>query len=274
MKRILVPTDFSEHSEHALRVAAQIAKKHNGEIILLHSIELPHLIGENAQKGENIPEIMFFKNKAIEKLEAQMDADFLDGLEVSEIIKLERVFDSILTLIQKNNIDLIVMGSHGSNGIQEILVGSNTEKVVRNVDVPVLIIKKEMPVFEVNHFVFASDFSKEIKTNFHKVIQFAEKNQAKLHLVYINTPTQFKTTAVAEELLRLFVSDFDIKNFETHIYNDMSVEKGVFNFSKAIQAELIGLSTHGKKGISHFFNGSISESIVNHATLPVITFKV
>lgn len=74
--------------------------------------------------------------------------------------------------------------------------------------------------------------------------------------------------------MRQFVSDFDIKNFETHIYNDMSVEKGVFNFSKAIQAELIGLSTHGKKGISHFFNGSISESIVNHATLPVITFKV
>ena len=46
------------------------------------------------------------------------------------------------------------------------------------------------------------------------------------------------------------------------------------NFSQSINANLIGMSTHGRQGISHFFNGSISEDLVNHAKRPVITFKI
>ena len=57
MKRILVPTDFSEHAEYALRVAAQIAKQNNSEIILLHMLELPHQAGDALGSGHQIPEI-------------------------------------------------------------------------------------------------------------------------------------------------------------------------------------------------------------------------
>jgi len=54
----------------------------------------------------------------------------------------------------------------------------------------------------------------------------------------------------------------------------MSVEKGVLNFAKESKADMVGMSTHGRKGLSHFFNGSISEDLVNHANMPVITFKI
>lgn len=274
MKRILIPTDFSEHAEYALRVAAQIAKKNNGEIILLHMLELPHQGGDAIGAGHNIPEIMFFKNKAIGRLEELMDADFLDGIEVSEIVQFEKAFDGILNISKKNNVDLIVMGSHGANGFQEMLIGSNTEKVVRFSDIPVLVIKKETEDFNVNKFVFASDFSDEIKKPFQKVIEFANKLDAELHLVFVNTPTNFKSTMVAEGILKNFVSQFSIGKHETHVYNDVNIEKGVLNFANSIDADLIGMSTHGRKGISHFFNGSISEDIVNHAIRPVVTFKI
>ncbi|MCO4822228.1 MAG: universal stress protein, partial [Flavobacteriaceae bacterium] len=56
--------------------------------------------------------------------------------------------------------------------------------------------------------------------------------------------------------------------------NDYSIEKGILNFSQHMDAGLIGMSTHGRKGISHFLNGSISEDLVNHAERPVITFKI
>ena len=68
MKRILVPTDFSEHAEYALRVAAQIARENNSDLILLHMLELPHQAGDAIGSGHQIPEIMFFKNKAISNL--------------------------------------------------------------------------------------------------------------------------------------------------------------------------------------------------------------
>ena len=274
MKKILIPTDFSDHAEYALKVAAQIARKNNGEIILLHMLELPHQAGDAIGSGHNIPELMFFKNAAIKKLEDLMEEDYLDGITVSEVIQFEMAFDGIMKISQKNDVDLIVMGSHGANGFKEMFIGSNAEKVVRNSDVPVLIIKKEQNDFQVNDFVFASDFADEIKKPFQKVVGFANKFDATLHLVMINTPNNFKSTAEAEDIMKKFVSEFKVNKYETHLYSDTNVEKGILNFSNSIDADLIGMSTHGRKGLAHFFNGSISEDLVNHASRPVVTFKI
>ena len=89
MKRILVPTDFSKHAEYALKVAAQIAKKNNGEIFILHMLELPHEGNDAFSHGHDIPEIMYFKKRAEEKLDDLCDAPYLSGIDVSEIIKIE-----------------------------------------------------------------------------------------------------------------------------------------------------------------------------------------
>ena len=274
MKNILIPTDFSEHAEYALKVAAQIAKKNNGEIILLHMLELPHQGSDALGAGSDIPEIMFFKNAAIRRLEELMDEDYLDGLKVSEIVQFELAFDGILNISQKNNVDLIVMGSHGASGFKEMFIGSNAEKVVRNSDIPVLIIKREESNFKVNDFVFASNFTDEIKKPFQKAVEFATKFDSNLHLVMINTPNNFQTTTEANETMKKFLSNFNLNKVQTHIYNDSNIEKGILNFADSIKADLIGMSTHGRKGLSHFFNGSISEDLVNHSNRPVITFKI
>ncbi len=274
MKRILVPTDFSKHAEYALKVAAQIARSNDSEIILLHMLELPNQAGDALGSGHNIPEIMFFKNKAIAKLEDQMDADYLKGINVSEIIQFEKAFEGILAVSRKNNVDFIVMGSHGASGFQEMFIGSNTEKVVRSAEVPVLVIKNETPQFNADNFVFASDFSDEIKRPFRRVLEFAKTFNSHLSLVMINTPNSFKSTHVAERIMSDFVNEFGLSNYSTHIYNDSNVEKGILNFANSVKADLIGMCTHGRTGFSHFFNGSTTEDLVNHAVRPVITFKI
>lgn len=274
MKKILVPTDFSDHAYYALKVASQIAKKNGGEIILLHMLELPHQAGDAIGSGHDLPEIMLFKNSAINKLEDLMDDATLDGIQVSEIIQFELAFDGIMKVSAKNDVDLIVMGSHGASGFKEMFIGSNAEKVVRNSDVPVLIIKKDVGEFNVNKFVFASDFTDEIKKPFNKVVEFANKFGAELELVMINTPSSFKPTRLAQDIMDKFVANFTINKFTTNIYNDVNIETGILNFSNHINADLIGVCTHGRKGIAHFFNGSISEDLVNHALRPVVTFKI
>ncbi len=274
MKRILVPTDFSEHAEYALKVAAQIARSNNSEIILLHMLELPGQGSDAMGSGSDIPEIMFFKNRAIAKLEELMDADYLNGIVVSEVVQFEKAFEGILGISKKNNVDFIVMGSHGASGFREMFIGSNTEKVVRSSEVPVLVIKNEIPMFTASNFVFASDFSNEIKKPFRKLLEFASLFDAHLNLVMINTPNTFKSTHVAERIMADFMTDASYANYSLHIYNDVNVEKGILNFANAVQADLIGMCTHGRTGFAHFFNGSISEDLVNHAVRPVITFKI
>ena len=274
MKRILVPTDFSKHAEYALKVAAQIAKKNDGEIFLVHMLELPTSGNDAISTAHEIPELMLFKNAAINKLDSLMESDFLNGVKISKIIQFEMAFDGIVKYAKSHDIDLIVMGSHGASGFQEMFIGSNTEKVVRNSEVPVLVIKREEDTFSAAKFVFASDFSDEIKKPFEKVVEFVNKFGSHLYLANINTPNNFKSTKVAQKQMDEFIANFKIDNYSTHIYNDVNVEKGILHFAKSIDADIIGMSTHGRKGLSHFFNGSISEDLVNHAKRPVITFKI
>ena len=275
MKRILVPTDFSDHAEYALRVAAQIARENNSEIVLLHMLELPHQASDAVGSGHDIPEIMFFKNKVISNLEELMEVDYLEGITVSEIIQFEKAFEGILAVSKTNNIDFIVMGSHGSGGFQEMFIGSNTEKVVRFSDVPVLVIKNKMDNFKAENFVFASDFSQEIKKPFKQLLEIAGLFNSKLNLVMINTPSSFKPTHIAEKIMNDFIKEFNYPNYSLHIYNDVNVEKGILNFANSVKADLIGMCTHGRRtGFAHFFNGSVSEDLVNHAIRPVITFKI
>jgi nucleotide-binding universal stress UspA family protein len=274
MKRILIPTDFSEFSKEALKVAAQIAKEHNSEIILLHMLELPHQGSDAVGGGKSIPELMLYKDKAISSLEELMDADYLKGLEVSEIIEFKKVHEGVLDACEKNNIDLVVMGSHGVSGFDEFIIGSNAEKVVRYSKVPVLVIKKEAKSFKAKNFVFASDFSEETKKPFAKMVEITNKLKSNLSLVMISSPNSFKTTHQAEKTMREFVAEFDLKNYTSHLYNDTNIETGIINFANSIDADIIGVCTHGRTGLAHFFNGSIGEGLVNHAIKPVMTFKI
>jgi nucleotide-binding universal stress UspA family protein len=274
MKKILVPTDFSKSAENALKVAAQIAKKNNGEIILLHLLEIPSQGNDAVNMGHDLPELMLFKNLAIKKLDDLMEHECLDGIKVSEVIQFEMAFTGIMKVSEINNVDLIVMGSHGASGFKEIFVGSNAEKVVRSSKIPVLIIKKEYDNFVINNLVFASDFADEVKNSFKSVIEFSNNFNAKLHLVVINTPNNFKSTLILTEIMDQFVSNFSLKNFTLNIFNETNIEKGVLNFAKFVNADAIGIGTHGRKGLAHFFNGSVSEDLVNHSNLPIITFKI
>jgi nucleotide-binding universal stress UspA family protein len=274
MKRILVPTDFSKYSEEALKLASQIARKYNSEIILLHMLELPHQGNDPMGSGKSIPEIMLFKERAINILEELMDSDYLKGINVSEAVEFRKVHEGILDACEKNNIDLIIMGSHGTSGFDELLVGSNAEKIVRFSKIPVLVVKKEAKDFKARNFVFASDFSKETRKPFRKMLEFAKIFDSNLFLVMISTPNSFKTTRVAESVMHDFIANYDIENYSTHLYNDTNIENGIINFSNSVDADLIGICTHGRTGLAHFFNGSIGEELVNHAVKPVITFKI
>ncbi|MFD0989336.1 universal stress protein [Mariniflexile jejuense] len=274
MKKILVPTDFSAQAENALKVAAQLAKKHNCEIYLLHILEVSVHTVDPVSTYNDLPEAMFFMKLAHKQFEELKAKNYLKGLTIHEHVEFHEIFKGIFHVCKKQSIDLIVMGSNGASGLKEMLIGSNTEKVVRTSETPVLVIKNEHPIFKTKHFVFASDFNEESKIPFKKAISFATIFGSKLHLLMVNTPNHFMTSSDAESRMQSFIKGIKLPSHSINIYNDVTIETGIMNFSQSIDANLIGMSTHGRQGISHFFNGSISEDLVNHAKRPVITFKI
>ena len=276
MKRILVPVDFSNEAQCAAKVAAGIAKKTGSKIYLLHMLELPVNTIDPAELTSirSEPQIIYFMKSAHEKFDKFLKLPFFKGIEVIESVQFHRAFSGIIEESIKNDIDLIVMGSQGASGLKEMFIGSNTEKVVRRSEVPVLVIKKGKDDFDIKDIVFASDFSSESKDSFQNVIDFANLFKAKIHLLYVNTIHNFNTSKVIEHRIANFMGDFDFKNYSTNITNDISVEKGILSYSRDINADLIALNTHGRSGLSQLFNGSIGQELTNHAIRPVITFKI
>jgi len=277
MKKILVPIDFSECSEYALKVAASFAKEYDAQIIALHMLGRSDAVLTNSQTKEML-EGIFYVKLAEKRFKEFLDKDYLKGLDVTDSVYNYKNFSELNTVALEKEADLIIMGSHGSSGLSEVFVGSNTEKVVRNSDIPVLVIKKEEKDFKVDNAVFACDFTDENLSAFKNAIKlFKSLDNAKVKLLYVNLPGQnYRSSKEMENRVKEFLYKADALNLLNNVvyYNDYTVEDGIFHYSSKTEVDIIALPTHGRRGLAHFFAGSISEDLVNHSKVPVITFKL
>lgn len=276
MKKILVPVDFSECSEHALKVASDLAKKYNAEIIALHMMGMNEGVLTNRQNQKMLEGIYFVK-LAQKRFEEFLDKDYLKGVSITDSVYNYKDFSEINNVASDNKVDLIIMGSHGSSGLTEVFVGSNTEKVVRHSDIPVLVVKNRHDNFEIKNGVFACDFSSENIKAFKKAVKLYESLDAKVTLLYINVPGQnYRSSKEMESRVKDFLFDAEATHLfdDVDYYDDYTVEDGIFNYSIKNNIDAIALPTHGRRGLAHFFSGSISEDLVNHSDIPVITFKI
>ncbi len=273
MKKIIVPIDFSDQSEYALKVAATLAKKHGSEILAIHMLEL-NQAALTSSEGFHPKQTVFLIKLAEKRFSEFLNKPYLEKLTITPIIKHFKVFSELNDVAKEHQVELIVMGSHGSDGMKELFVGSNAEKVVRNSDIPVMVVKNELENFKVERFVFASDFKEDSLLAYKKAKNFAELLKADFEPVYINTPgDNFLSSKDAYERINKFLA-LAKEGKQVEVYNDYNVEKGIMNYSETVNADMIGIPTHGRKGLSHFFMGSIGEDLANHSKIPVVTFKI
>lgn len=277
MKKIIVPVDFSIHSEYALETASIIAKKYKAEIIVLHMLEIANTILTNSA-NELQTEGAFLLKIAEQKFTTFLDKSYLKGVKVTPVVKHFKIFSEVNAIAVSHKADLIIMGSQGVSGLKEILIGSNTEKMVRYSDVPVLVVKEHPILTDFETVVFASCFSKEDINAYLKAKKLFEALNINMYLVYVNTPNlSFNSTNEMQKKIASFLkqADGNLSNMKYVNYvSDYTIEKGILNFADSIKADLIAIATHGKKGITHFIEGSLSEDVANHSVLPVMTFKI
>lgn len=276
MNRILVPVDFSDQAKYACKAAASIAKRTNSEVILLHMFDVPSETVDpgNSSNSNSGAQAIYYMKGVHRKFEEFMAMPCFEGLNVKEDVRFHKAFEGVIEESKKLDVDLIVMGSQGATGLKEMLVGSNTEKVVRLSHIPVLVIKEDIDDFDIKDIVFASDFSDESKKTFPKVVAFRDLFNAKLHLLYINTIHKFESTKKSNQRLYNFIDSYELMNYTMNVYNDSTIEEGVLNFSREIDADIIAINTHGRSGLYSLFSESISKDLANHALRPVITFKI
>jgi len=277
MQRILIPIDFSDTSLKVLQIGQQLSQNSGGELVLLHVVEpvQSYVAAADGMYVDSSVEkryIDYLKENAESHIQNIRDKEEFKGSKLNTVIEIGNFFDSVRKNIDEMDVDLVLMGTEGAEGLEEILVGSNTEKIVRLAQAPVLAVKSLDKPFELNNIVFATN----LKADQLPALKYLQKMQkvfnSTIHLLFVNTPANFLSTRNVKEKVENLVKQIDLENYEFHTYNELTEELGIINFSEDINADLITLATHQRSGLSHFLSGSIAEDIVNHAKQAVLTF--
>ncbi|MBS1508740.1 MAG: universal stress protein [Bacteroidetes bacterium] len=280
MKKILVPVDYSKTSSVAFDVAFDIAKRHNAELIAVHVVEEAtpesYRITGEWHKADWEDRIFTFEllKKSKVLLEKLVQDPKYTSVKVTGELRLGNPFHGINAIVTEHKVDLIVMGTKGHTKIEEMVIGTNTEKVVRHSRCPVLTVQKKPLTTDFKNIVYATALSQDEQV-FTRIIKRAQQTYGStIHLVRINTPGDFQRDRVVKDAMYKFAKGMGIKNYTINVYNDLSEEEGIIYFSDSIDADLIAMATHGRTGFAHVMAGSIAEDVVGHAKRPVLTFVV
>ena len=276
MKKILVPCDFSKQAINAFRFALDLASKSKGEVYLLNVVELP------VMHDTVLMPVLSFEEQLLKELAGNSKKQFLKlkekyeqgNVKVKSITKFGLTYRVIIDYIKQNKIDLVLMGTHGASGLRELLIGSNTEKIVRNSPVPVITIKQYPKGGTIKNIVFPNALDQDQEDLTMKVKALQDFFKAQLHIVWINTPASFTRDSTTLQRLEEFAKRFMFKKYTINIFNDLDEESGIINFTHSINADLIAMGTRGRKGLAHILSGSVTEDVVNHVNCPIWTHTV
>jgi nucleotide-binding universal stress UspA family protein len=279
MKKILVPTDFSKPAMIAAEVAADIAKRGNAELTLLHVVE--EAVGNSMNVEGQVTadgrwEERLFTMKLIEKAKKQLtklveDPKF-EGIRLKQELRIGSPYHGMNTIITEKKVDLVVMGTAGHSELEQMIIGSNTEKIVRMSHCPVLTMHAKPASKEFKNIVYATSMDKDEEV-FSRIVRATQKlYDATIHLVRINTPGNFQRDVVVKKYMQDFAKKLQLKNFTLNVFNDVSEEEGIIYFADSIDADLVAMATHGRTGFAHVLAGSIAEDVVSHSKRPVLTF--
>ncbi|MFV1987985.1 MAG: universal stress protein [Gemmatimonadota bacterium] len=283
MKRILFPTDLSEHSGAALPHAINLAALEGGELHLLHVMTLHGPDGPNgALMGELTGE-----DQAREALDSMQTGE---SRVIRSVVRAIAPSPAILDYADMNDVDAIVMACHGRRGFRRLLLGSVTEEVIRAGRWPVLTVrqgpKAMVATSNYGRVLAPVDFSVNTPPGVAVAADLARRFTARLDLVHVidipilpefygpvmapSLNLEHAMTRAQEKLATLEESLSDID-----VHSDIRVGAATTQILEVAEdgAELIVLPTHGYSGWDRLLMGSVAEGVLRRAECPVLTLK-
>lgn len=277
MKNILLPTDFSACAKNATYAALELAAAYRAKLHLFTNIDLPKnwtglsdqeqaKDAESMQKIHNAEVLM----EEWKQIAAEKDAPIITSWTSGKLV------NSIQVYMEDHPIDFVVMGSHGASGRKEFFLGSNTQKVVRSIHKPVLIIKEELTSYRINKVVFASNFHTSERVPFQYLINFVKPFNPEIHLVQVDNTSWFggEPYSLVKEAMDNFKKMCGTLTCKTHYFKDWTIDAGIRNLSENIGADLVAISNHNRHPLKRLFSSSNVEALVNHSNIPVLSIDL
>jgi nucleotide-binding universal stress UspA family protein len=197
LKKILVPVDFSETSERAIHYGLSLALQFRARLVLAHIVRSFAGLDYTFPTETFDLETQAFTH-AKERLPGQVPWEFHDAVNLMPIVKTGDVRDELLGIIRDEDIDLVVMGTHGRRRVERFFLGSTTENMLRKVPVPVMTVSRLDPTKEIRsaepipirRIVYATDLSSNAAIGLHYSTEVARTFGADLDVVHVMDPIE------------------------------------------------------------------------------------
>lgn len=274
MKCILIPTDFSESANHAANLGVQLAKKLKAEVSFLHLLSTPVEWAKLSLEKEKLypdTKIKIGDTKdALLKLERRAEKD---GVQANSLLLFNQGVEDIVAYIKKDRHSLVVMGTHGEKEVDR-LMGSNTQRVLKYSSVPVLAVKKHDKAENIRKIGIASDFQEKSLPSFTRILDLAKNLDLEIEIVFVNVPYNFMETNRIEKVMENFINPHPDINFKTFVYNANNEERGIGMYIHTHKPDIIATITHNHSELVKFFRPGITEKLINHFDLPVLSLHL
>lgn len=276
LRTIIVAHDFSETAEAAMEAALDFAFRSGAVLHVFHGLEthsfpfsLSQLFSDQTKGFEKK-----WEEKAREKFQALVASlePRLPG-RIKAHFEQGRFHKSILTLAEKLSADLLILGAHGTGGIQQFLVGSNTVKVIMNAPCPVISVHKGGSRLPIRNILIPIDHSSVSRQKVRYATEIARLTGATVHIIGVSSVNEEEMHRKMERRVQQvgdYLGDHGV-TFGTKIVQGSQLSQITLDQSLVIQADLIVIMTE-QEG-SGLFLGNAAQHVINHSTTPVMTVR-
>lgn len=285
-KNILVPVDLTVYSDKALEYALRLGIRHQSQVNLLYVFD--NFNHQDSSIEKQMKEYRDILEKMVFRIEKRIMAENPNYHFVpfkAWVISGKQVGEIILKFIDDKNFDLVVMETHARSGLNHMLLGSVTEKIVRLSQKPVLTVHHSLNEFKLNKILIPVDFSPYSKKAIEYVIPLAREFQADLIFLHV-IPHEFHPDFHGASINNLFQMAPAMKTHTTEKLREFTGYSGanathiviegkpchsIIEYADYTNCDLILMATRGMTGLKHLLVGSTTEKIVRLSERPILT---
>lgn len=277
MKRVLIPTDFSENAWNAVQYALALFKEEACTFYLLNTytpaIAHSRFMASSLEEGLLSNAALEGSQKGLDKILKRIADTHNNGKHLFKTISsFSLLIDEVLETVAEHNIDLVLMGTKGSSGIEEVFMGSNTVRIIKAVkDCPVLAIPENFDYIKPTEIAFATDFNRFYTiSELRPVMDLAKSFGAVIRIVHV----QYELKALTElqqfnlSMLRKYLGE--VEHYVHTVSELNSVSKTLEKFAQELDIHLLAMLQYQHSYMERLTREPVVKRVAFHTSTPLL----
>lgn len=275
IKHILFPTDFSEAAENAFVYALNMAEALEAKITLLHAYYetpvvrgmLPATFVEALRKEKVEVALEHFK-----EYEAAFSARSNAEVPITHVLRSGMAAEEIVDYVNKNEVDLVIMGTMGAASAAEKILGSVTTRVINAVACPVLAVPVDVKYQPIRHLVYATNFEEGDMGVIDKLMLFKESLDARLSCLHVQEKDDHWAKLDLEFFEKIYALEMGPKGLSFFTSQSQDIVAGIQHFINTHDVDMVVMLAHQRKSLNELFRESLTRHMTLHTAVPLMAF--